>query len=86
MLKYKLNSKGQTGETISWVIATLVIVGILILFVYLSVLMSKTKIVNIGTLQTDLEKDSKILSGKTTLAEMLNDKNKEMINEILKES
>jgi hypothetical protein len=85
MLKYNLNKKAQTGETIAWLIATLVIVGILILFIYASVLMSNVKGVNIGNLQTDSTKESAVLTEKTTLSNvMMNNKNKETIDNILK--
>jgi hypothetical protein len=85
MQKYNLNKKGQTGETVAWLIATLVIVGILILFIYASVLMANVKGVSIGNLQTDLEKESQVLTEKTALSNIiLNNKNKETIDNILK--
>jgi hypothetical protein len=85
MLKSKLDKKGQTGETVAWIIATIVIVGILIIFIYASVLMSNTKGVSIGNLQTDLEKESKVLTEKTAISNViLNNKNKETIDNILK--
>ncbi len=89
MLKYNLknNRSGQTGETISWIVATLVIIGILLIFIWISVLMSKSKVVNIGGVKTDLSKESQILSMKTFLAyKITGDRNKEIIDNILEEN
>ncbi len=79
------NCSGQTGETITWLVATLIVVGILIIFIYASVLLSNLKTVGIGDLNTDLEKESIVLNEKTFLAEQINGNNKEMINSILKQ-
>jgi len=86
MQRYKhFSKKGQTGETVSWIIATLVIIGILILFIYASVLMANVKGVSIGNLQTDLSKESLVLTEKTNLSNVvLNNKNKDTIDNILK--
>lgn len=85
MLKSRIYSKqGQTGETVSWLIATLVIVGILILFIYASVLMANVKGVSIGNLQTDLAKESSVLTEKTALSNIImSNKNKDTIDKIL---
>jgi hypothetical protein len=81
---FSKNNKGQTGETISWVIATLVIIGILIIFIYLSTLIGKTKSLTIGDLGSDLSKKSVVLSEKTLLSHSLaQNKNKEDINKII---
>jgi len=78
------NRSAQTGETISWVIATLVIVGILILFIYASTLMAKIKVVTFKEVKSDLTEESKVLNGKTNLANIiLNNKDKEIIEVIL---
>ena len=84
MLKYNFGKKGQIGETVSWLIATLIIVGILILFIYASVLMANVKGVSIGNLQTDLSKESLVLTEKTNLSNVImNNKNKDTIDNIL---
>jgi hypothetical protein len=81
MLKSK---KGQAAETVSWLIATLVIVGILILFIYASVLMANVKGVSIGNLQTDLAKQSLVLTEKTNISNVImSNKNKDTIDNIL---
>jgi hypothetical protein len=84
MLNCNYNKKGQIGETVSWLVATLVIVGILIIFIFISVLMSKAKTIAIGDLQTDINKESS-LQVKTNLAFNIENKNKNDINEILKQ-
>jgi hypothetical protein len=82
MLKSK---KAQAGETVSWIIATLVIIGILIIFIYASVLMSKVKVINLQGVQSDLTDKSKVLEEKTHLSNViLNNQDKEMIDNLLK--
>jgi hypothetical protein len=79
-----LNSKrGDIGKTITWIVATIIIVGILILFVYISSVMSTTKIFKVGEVNSDLGKESQVLSMKTSLAYKLNNSNKEIIDKIL---
>lgn len=81
MLKSK---KAQTGETISWIIATLVIVVILILFVYASTIMAKIKVVNFKEVSSDLSGESKVLEEKNIISHIiLNNKDKESIEVIL---
>lgn len=86
MLKYKFN-KGQVGETMSWIIVTIIIVGILIISVYISSLMSKVKNINIGDLKFDSDEDFDLLQQKAFFAYQLSlDKNKEAIENILNET
>ncbi len=77
------NKKAQTAETMTWIIATLVIIGILIIFVYLSVLVSKTKVIGVGDVQAGLQKESPVLLEKTSLGKIINDKNENIIESIL---
>ena len=81
------NRKGQVGVTISWVIATIVIIGVLIIFIYISILMSKVKMINIGNLEiSGSEKKTELLAEKTSLAHQLaNNRNKELIDNLLRE-
>lgn len=91
MLNYKfkkLNKKGQStiGETLTWFIATVIIVVVILVFVWISFLMSKVKAVNIGDVTTDLGKNSEQLTMKTTLAEQLGSNvNRQEVDSILKE-
>ena len=44
MSEYKIkNKKAQIGETITWVVATIIIIAILILSIYVASLLSNTK-------------------------------------------
>lgn len=82
MLKSK---QGQISQTLTWIVATVIIVGVLILFVYISSVMSNTKVVKVGEVKSDLTAESSVLSTKTSLAFKLNNTNQEMIDKILKE-
>ncbi len=88
MLNYrKIGKRAQIGETITWIIATLIIIGTLVVFIFFSVLMSKVKNIAIGDIKTDLTKESVSLNVKTSLAHQIaNNKNKEIIDNILKEN
>ncbi len=84
MLRFR-NKKAQIGATMTWIIATLVIVGILLIFIYISVLMSKTKAVSIGDLKADSD-EADALALKTSFAHQLaGNKNKEVIDNFIKE-
>lgn len=41
----KIKNKGQIGETLTWIVATLIILVILIIFIFGSSLLAKTKVV-----------------------------------------
>jgi hypothetical protein len=83
---FQKNSKGQTGETITWVIATIVIIGILLLFIYASTLMGKAKNIVGGEVNAGLPKTSLVLSEKTALAHQITqNKDKGVIDSIIKE-
>jgi len=80
------NNKGQVGETMSWVVATLIIIGILIAFIYISVLMADLKKISLADIHTESEQGVDILSEKTVLAHTLaNNKDKQQIDQILGE-
>ncbi|MCX6747046.1 MAG: hypothetical protein NTU63_02830 [Candidatus Pacearchaeota archaeon] len=79
------SKKAAVGATMSWIIATLVIIGILLIFIYVSILLSKTKAINIGNLKTD-SKEYNTLELKTLFAHQLaNNKNKGLIDDAIKE-
>lgn len=84
--KFKIfNGKGQIGETTSWVIATLIIIGILIIFIYISILMADVKKISISNIQSS-EQEIDLLSEKTSFAYKLTDnKDKMLIDNLLKE-
>ncbi len=86
MSKYKILKKGQVGETISWIVATVVIVGILIFFIYISILISKTKAIGLLNLQSDIAEKPEVLMQKTSFSHQIaGNRNKEIIDNILKE-
>jgi Na+-transporting NADH:ubiquinone oxidoreductase subunit NqrF len=85
MLNYKLGKKGQIGETITWVLATLIIIGIVLISIWISFLMSKSRSISVGDVRIDLGKESEQLTTKTSIAEQLtNNEDKSMIEDILK--
>ena len=77
------NKKAQIGETLTWVVATLIIIFVLIIFIYASVLMSKVKAINPNKLSIKFsETESKIgwVEVKTIFAYSLNDEDKKKID------
>jgi hypothetical protein len=87
MLNYKLNKKGAAiGETITWIFAIFIIIGMVVISIWISFLMSKFRIINIGDVRTDLGKESEQLTIKTSIAEQLsNNEDKSRIEDILKD-
>lgn len=86
-LKSLKDKKGQVGETVSWVVATIIIVAILLIFIWISILMAKAKNFSTGDVQTDSGTKVDLLAQKTAMANQLdNNQNKEMIDNILKEN
>jgi hypothetical protein len=89
MLNYKNKNKGQVGQTVFWLIATLVIVVTLIIFIIVSISMSTIKDIKLllsSNVKSDLNGQSQIFIQKTILAEELNDANQAQIEEILKQN
>lgn len=86
MLK-PLNKKAQIGETITWTAATLIIIGVLIIFLIFSSLLSKLKVINTFEIKSDIEDESPVFSMKTNLAHYsAGNLNKEIIDGILEEN
>ena len=50
-----LNKKGQVGETVTWVVATLIIVIVLVSFIYASSVLSKVKVLTSLSFESELE-------------------------------
>ncbi|MCL5018223.1 MAG: hypothetical protein M1416_00440 [Candidatus Pacearchaeota archaeon] len=87
MLRSKSDKKGQIGETVSWIIATIIIIGILIVFIYISILISKTKIIQTLSIQFDVAEKTESLNQKTSFSHQLaGNLNKEIIDNILEEA
>jgi len=86
MLRYKLlrSKKGEIGETLTWIVATLIIIGILIIFLFLSSRISSIKKILVEDVKSDLPEESVSLGLKTGLAyNITNEKNKRVITNIL---
>jgi len=77
MLNYK---KGQVGESITWIVATLILIAILLVFIYLSITLSKTKSLNVS-LKADSEDSVNWINSKTEMAYSINANNKNKIEE-----
>jgi len=64
-----LNKKAQVSEIMTWVIATIIILSILLLFVYASSLLAqKTKIIKAKNLKIDIGKEVDLLETKNLIA------------------
>ncbi len=82
------SKNGQIAETITWMVATIIIVVTLIIFIFLSVSISKSKNLNpinfvsrVGSsFMSDDIGDINVLNTKTIFALSLNENNKEKIN------
>lgn len=84
MYRKILDKRGAIGETITWTAATLIILGILVIFLVLSSLLANLKVVNSYNVKSDVG-DSPVLEVKTSIAQDINSENKEKIDETLKE-
>lgn len=72
------NKKAQVGETITWVIATIVLIAILIVFIFTSLALSKLKLFKVH-LKTDSAEGTDWIGAKTEMAYSLNSENKNRI-------
>jgi uncharacterized protein (UPF0333 family) len=87
MLNDKMkNKRGDISKTITWVVATIIIVGVLILSFYISSVMSNVKVIRESDVTSDLTLESQVLSTKTSLAFKINNINREMIDKALEEN
>jgi len=83
--KIQRNKKAQLGETMTWIVATLIIIVALIMFIYTSSILAKIKVINLPDLKIDSEKDINWLETKTLFAHsQSNNQNKEKIDEWIK--
>lgn len=85
--KIQGNKQAQIGETMTWIVATLVIIVALILFIYTSSLLAKIKAINLPDLKIDSKENINWLEEKTLFAHSQADnKNKEKIDEWIKKN
>lgn len=79
------NKKGEIGETINWIVATIIILGILLVSVYITSIMSNLKIIREADVTSDLKSDSQVLEMKTSLSLRINNIDREKIENALEE-
>jgi hypothetical protein len=74
------NSKrGQIGESITWVVATVILIILLIVFIYASIILSKAKFLRFDA-KADSENSADWIGSKTEMAYSINDDNKNKID------
>jgi flagellar biosynthesis protein FlhB len=72
------NKRGQVGESVTWIIATIVLIGILMIFIFISVALSKTKSLEVG-LKEGAEDSADWINSKTQMAYSISASNKNKI-------
>ena len=78
------NKKAQISDTLTWVVATIIIVVILLIFIFVSSILAKAKDVSddVGSkVVGGYEKQANWIKTKTELAYAKKSDNKEVINE-----
>jgi len=85
------NKKAQVGETLTWIVATLVIIGTLLLFIYGSVALAKSKSIGSGGISNKigsqvLGTDVDWIESKNEIAFSINPNDKEKIERWLNET
>jgi uncharacterized protein YpmB len=74
------NKKAQVGESITWVIATIILIILLIISIYASIALASTKSLKFNT-NTDSEQAVDWISYKTQMAYSINNNNKNKIED-----
>lgn len=72
------NKRAQVGETVTWIIATIVLIAILIIFLFISVSLSKVKLFNVN-IKANSEESADWINVKTDIAYSINSENKNRI-------
>ena len=62
------NKRGQIGETMTWVVATIIVVVLLTIFIYASSALAKTKNLSLTDLKISLDKTKDIVNTKSLFA------------------
>ena len=73
------NKKAQVGETVTWIIATIILIAILIVFLFISVSLSKLKMFK-ADIKVNSEDSVDWMGLKTEMAYSINSENKNRIN------
>jgi hypothetical protein len=75
------NRKGQVGETLTWVVATLILIFILMTSIYFTIVLGKAKNLETKEDKVSFSEEFSLLSLETSLAHVLSgNKNQEKIN------
>jgi hypothetical protein len=74
-----INKKGQVGESITWVVATIILIVVLIVFIYASIALAKAK--SLTPIKSDSEESADWVNSKTQIAYSINSNNKNKIGE-----
>ncbi|MBT4258007.1 hypothetical protein HOD88_02400 [archaeon] len=83
-----LNKKGQLSDAMTWVVATVIIVILLVVFVYASGVLGKANKIETGAkslLIDDVDENVNYFYEKTKIAYLVNDENKNEIDSWVKE-
>lgn len=72
------NKRAQVGETVTWVIATIILIIVLIVFIFISSTLAKTKSLKVN-LKVDSEDSFNWIDSKTQMAYSVNSANKNKI-------
>jgi len=78
------NKKGQIGESITWVVATIILIVILIVFIYSSIALAKIKSIK-PDVSVDSEDSLDWVNSKTQMAYSINNMNKNKIEKWISE-
>jgi len=74
------NKRAQVGESITWVVATIILVIVLIIFVYVASALAKVKEIKL-TDSENLENSANWIDAKNQIAYSINSNNKMWIEE-----
>lgn len=74
-----MNKKAQVGETITWIIATVVLIVVLIVFIFISSTLAKEKSLQVN-LKNNLEDSFDWIDSKTQMSYSINSVNKNRID------
>lgn len=74
------NRRAQVGESVTWVVATIILIIMLIVFIYASILLSKIKYLKFD-IKTSSQSSVDWINSKTQIAYSINSNNKNKIEE-----
>ena len=78
--KLRKNKKGQASESITWIVATIILIAVLLIFIYASITLSKVKSINFK-IKSNSENSFDWIGKKTEMAYLINSANKDRIEE-----